>query len=77
MSYAFYFDSALAVCVPLLCSDSFFRSSPVRFRRRFFFFRSRPDLALSPFLSDMNASFVNPVFHLGLQLNKPGLLRVL
>ena len=53
-----YFGSALAICVPLFSSESFFRSSLVRCCRITFFFFSQPYLALSPFLPDIIASLL-------------------
>jgi len=61
MPFSLYWDSAIAVCAPLLSVSSLLRNSRIRSCRRIFFFRSRSNLALSPFLPDIIASFVSPM----------------
>jgi len=46
MRFSLYLDSALVVRAVLFSSNSSFQNSRVRFHRRFFFFRSRSNLAL-------------------------------
>ena len=59
MLLSLYLDSALVVRAVWFSSNSSFLDSRVRFRRRFFFFRSRPNRALSPCFSDTIPSFAN------------------
>jgi hypothetical protein len=63
-----YLDSALVVRAVLFSSNSSFQNSRVRFCRRFFFFRSRSNLALSPCLPDTIFSFVSPMLRSGRRL---------
>jgi len=70
----FYFAMTPGTWASLFWSDNFFRSSRVRFRRRFFFLRSRSDLALSPFLPDIIASFKSLMLLPDMQPNRLGQL---
>lgn len=53
------FGTACASAACLRVSSAF-RNSRERFRRSIFCFRNRPNLDLSPFLSDIIASFMSP-----------------
>jgi hypothetical protein len=56
--YACFGAACAAAAGPRVPSD--FRNSREHFRLNIFCFRNRPNLDLSPFLSDMIASFVSP-----------------